>query len=89
MAWSLLEAAARDQEVIEHKPMDERRVIGALASEGILQGPSVRTFLDLATMRNSLAHGQLNVEPSRQDILSVLDLARQVRRAEGALMQAN
>lgn len=86
MAWSLLEAAMRDSQLIEQRPLDEKRMIAVLGSEGILQGVEVAAYLDLAKKRNGLAHGQLTLEPSREEIARILRLARQIRAESRALV---
>ncbi|WP_411035414.1 hypothetical protein [Shinella sp. BYT-45] len=79
LAWSVLEASAREAGLIDDKPVEANRMVGVLASEGYIRSDEVSELLELASLRIKLAHGQLDIEPSRADVKRVLELVSQIR----------
>ena len=80
LAWASLEAIGRrlDAEGTV-QALSPRRLIDLLVSLGFasqMEGEELRNFAD---MRNKIAHGQLNVMPSRQQVLELVGLAKSIQ----------
>lgn len=75
LAWATLEAAMRDQGLVQRTPSS---LVGVLASEGIIEGDMVPRLFDIVKMRNQIAHGALTLVPAPEDVRVVLKVADQL-----------
>lgn len=81
-AWSIIEAAARDRiEAAGSAPLHPRALAGLLAEEGYVDQEQGLRMFDLSNTRNRVAHGQIDVIPSPEDVDLALDVAERVARA--------
>lgn len=73
LAWSLLEAAARTAVKGEpSRPWTPGTIVQTLASEGYLDKGLEERLRPLIEVRNRIVHGELTLEPTRDDIETVL-----------------
>jgi len=82
LAWSVLEASVRENDMLDDGPRGPNRLVSLLASEGYLKRGDVTEFLELANLRNKIVHGQLDIEPTVDDVKRVLSLASTVRETD-------
>lgn len=79
LGWATLEAVARTTNPdIATKGLSPRSLIDLLVSHGHLdqsQGNALRHFAD---MRNQIAHGQLNLRPTTEDIFHLVSLTKSI-----------
>ncbi|MGI6856247.1 hypothetical protein [Mesorhizobium sp. 1B3] len=82
LAWSVLEASARESGLLDDRPGGANRIVSLLASEGYIGRSQVSDFLDLANLRNRIVHGQLDIEPSEADVERILTLVSIIRTSD-------
>lgn len=72
LTWAAMEAAGRIVLPSElNKPQTPRRLIEHLASHGSINRVEASFLRAFADMRNSLIHGDLDLNPSRQDVVTL------------------
>ncbi|MFC4724563.1 hypothetical protein AB6B38_00660 [Glycocaulis abyssi] len=79
MAWPLLEAIAHgplDQSDI--RPLKPGTVVQSLIMEGHLTASDGARLRDLIKLRNQIVHGNLDVEPSQEDVEFMLQTIRSI-----------
>jgi hypothetical protein len=79
LVWSALEAIARQKyPVLATRGLSPHRVMNMFLEEGSLSQAASGLVFRLANMRNALAHGQLDVRPSPQDVVAIIELAERL-----------
>lgn len=82
MAWAVLEAVMREHGLVDSSTFGANKMVSILASEGYIKGAEVAKMLDLANLRNSIVHGQLDREPSADDMQQLMDLISAVQQSD-------
>ncbi len=77
--WAVFEAAARSLLPTSlTRPQRPARLIETLASEGYVTPDEADMLRRLSRMRNEVAHGRLDLTPSRDDISLLIDVTRSI-----------
>jgi hypothetical protein len=77
--WSVFEAAARTQIPASlTRPQRPDRLVETLASEGYVTPDEADHLRRLSSTRNEIAHGRLDLTPSREDVAQLIDVARSI-----------
>lgn len=85
LAWSLLEATLNASKLdIANRPRSARTVVQALAMNGLVDPEVERDLRGLAELRNRVAHGDLAIKPSTDDIDRMLRAVEQALSADAA-----
>lgn len=81
LAWAVLEAVARDRlSEADSRPLSPHSIVSLLMTEGVVSQKVGARLFELAGQRNHLAHGQLDLVPTTDDIEQVLDAVESLRR---------
>lgn len=85
MAWSLLEAALHSAiSDAPNRPYTPGSVLQALAMNGYIQPTLERRMRSLIDLRNRIVHGDVNAEPTRDDVDLVLSAILETLEASAA-----
>lgn len=77
--WAVFEAAARILLPSSlSRPQSPARLIEALASEGYVTPDEADTLRYLSRIRNAVAHGRLDLTPSREDVALLVTITRSI-----------
>ena len=76
--WSILEALTRriysDNILVSLKPLSPAQIVERLAMDGELDREEARRLKSLISLRNSVAHGDLEAKVSRENVSHILSL---------------
>ncbi|MBY5794390.1 hypothetical protein [Rhizobium leguminosarum] len=79
LAWASLEAIARHLEPSETlKPQTPGRVVELLAAGGFVTPSQAETLRNLATIRNQVIHGNVDLEPSVDQLQSLITITHEL-----------
>jgi len=79
LAWASLEAIARHLEPSETlKPQTPGRVVELLATGGFVTPSQAETLRNLATIRNQVIHGNVDLEPSVDQLQSLITITHEL-----------
>lgn len=82
--WAVFEAAARALLPASFtRPQPPARLIETLASEGHVTPDEADMLRRLSRIRNAVAHGGLDLTPSRVDVMQLLNVTRSILKADG------
>ncbi|ATC26065.1 HepT-like ribonuclease domain-containing protein [Caulobacter vibrioides] len=85
MAWSLLEAALlRVDENAGDKPRTPGTVLQILTMNGHISGDTERRLRKLIDLRNRIVHGDVEAEPTADDVQAILAAIKEILSQEAA-----
>ena len=80
--WSIFEAMARslyaEGDVASKRALSPIQIVERLASDGYLDSTEVKRLRALISARNLAVHGDLNINPSNEDLRFMLDKAEEI-----------
>jgi hypothetical protein len=84
MGWAVFEAASRAVLPSSFvRPQPPARLIETLASEGYVTPDEADLLRQLSRTRNEVAHGRLDLMPSRDDVALLISVTRAILEAAG------
>jgi len=83
VAWATFEAAARRLTPTNlARPQSPSRLIEVLASEGYITPDEADILRSLSRLRNEIAHGRLDLKPSRAQVENLVTIIRSLLRLD-------
>ncbi len=82
-AWAVFEAAARSLIPIDlERPQTPARLLETLASNGYVTPDEAVMLRLLGQIRNGIAHGRLDIMPTREQVEGLIDVTRTLLRLD-------
>jgi uncharacterized protein YutE (UPF0331/DUF86 family) len=82
MAWSLLEAVLQSAKFSEGiRPLGPGTVVQTLAEDGYIGAETERRLRSIVDIRNRIVHGDVKIEPTKENVELVLDAAEEALNA--------
>jgi uncharacterized protein YutE (UPF0331/DUF86 family) len=82
-AWAVFEAAARSLIPVDlERPQAPARLLQTLASNGYVTPDEAAMLRRLGQIRNGVAHGRLDITPTREQVEGLIDVTRTLLRLD-------